>query len=326
MGSRVPKNILFYLFFTVYMIISLNSCSWKENSLQQQTVIKVESQKMNSKQFADELAHRLTKYDALTAKDPKVVKRTKDSIANDFTLSAILQNWALKNNIQISKDRLDSEIKKIRTAFPDDFSFREELSKQGLSVNQWQKTIETHLLERAVLEKLQKEIADPSEEDIKKYYDSNKLKYKQQDRVYLQQIVLSEKADAVKILQSLKSGKSFESLAKQFSITPESRAGGVIGWIERGTLEVFDRAFSLPLGAPSEIIQSPYGFHILLVLKKSPPGLSPLSSVHDSIKRELKSQVEQSHFKKWLEQQVRSAHVFKNQQLIDKMVVETRKD
>lgn len=326
MGSRVPKNILFYLFFTVYMIISLNSCSWKEHSLQQQTVIKVESQEMNSKQFADELAHRLTKYDALTAKDPKVVKRTKDSIANDFTLSAILQNWALKNNIQISKDRLDSEIKKIRTAFPDDFSFREELSKQGLSVNQWQKTIETHLLERAVLEKLQKEIADPSEEDIKKYYDSNKLKYKQQDRVYLQQIVLSEKADAVKILQSLKSGKSFESLAKQFSITPESRAGGVIGWIERGTLEVFDRAFSLPLGAPSEIIQSPYGFHILLVLKKSPPGLSPLSSVHDSIKRELKSQVEQSHFKKWLEQQVRSAHVFKNQQLIDKMVVETRKD
>lgn len=281
---------------------------------------------MSSKQFADELARRLSKYDALTAKDPKVVTQTKVTIANDFIMSSILQSWASKNGITISKEQLESEIKSVRSGFPDDFSFREELSKQGLSVNQWQKTLEVRLIEKAVLEKIQHDIPEPSEESIKKHYEESRLKYKHQEKIYLQQIVLSEKSDAIKIQSALKSGKTFDSLAKQFSITPESNQNGIVGWIEKGTLEVFDKAFSLNIGTPSEIIQSPYGFHIMLVLKKTPAGIPPLNSIHNQIKRELKSQAEQSHFKNWLEKQVRSTHVFKDQQIIDKMAVETRKE
>lgn len=318
------KLLLIFIFWG--SLCFLGSCTWNQTAIQQQTILKIESHEMTSKQFADELARRLSKYDALTAKDPKVVSQTKETITNDFIMSAILQLWAAKNNVSITKEHLEAEIKNVRTGFPDDFSFREELSKQGLSINQWQKTVEIHLIEKSVMENLQKEVPEPSEESIKKYYENNRSKYKQQDKIYLQQIVLAEKSDAVKIQAALKSGKSFEFLAKQFSVTPEAKQGGLVGWIEKGTLEVFDKAFSFPIGTPSEIIQSPYGFHIMLVLKKMSAGISPLNTVHDSIKRELKAQAEQSHFKSWLEQQVRSSHVFKDQQLIDKMAVETRKE
>lgn len=306
--------------------ISLGSCTWREAALQQQVVVKVDSQEMNSKQFADELAHRLSKYDALTAKDPRNVRRVKDSIINDFVMSSILRIWAQRQNIQISKDLVDAETKKVRGGFPDDFAFREELSRQGLSINQWQQSVESRLLEKAAFERLQKQVPDPTEEDIKNSYEANKQKYKQQERIYLQQIVLSENSDADQIQAALKQKKSFEGLAKQFSVTPEGKNGGVVGWIEKGTLEVFDRAFLLPIGRPSETIQSPYGFHIMIVLKKAPAGIAPLPTVHDAIKRELKAKKDQAYFSSWLDQQIRSLHVFKDQQFIDKMAVETRKE
>lgn len=306
--------------------LAISSCTWYESSIQHKVVVKVDSQEMTSKQFADELAHRLSKYDALTAKDPKTVARTKESILNDFIMTSVLQDWAKKNNLQISKESLEAEIKSIRSGFPDEFSFREELSRQGLSIHQWQKTVENRLIEKSVFESLQKEVPPPNEESIKKYYETNKQKYKSLEKIFLQQIVLSEKSDADKIATSLRNGKSFESLAKQFSIAPEAKSGGVLGWIERGTLEVFDKAFTLAIGAPSEVIQSPYGFHILLVQKKAPGGIAPLTMVRDSIKRELASQNDQVHFTTWLSQQVRSLHVFKDQKLIDTMSVETRKE
>jgi len=309
------------------MLSTLISCSWNEPSVSNKIVLRVDSQEMSSKQFADELAHRLSKYDALTAKDSKMVTHTKEAIVNDFVMSSVLESWAKKNNLQVSKEALDAEIKSIRSGFPDDFSFREELSRQGLSVNQWQKTVESRLLEKAAFEHLQKlKVTEPTEDSIKKFYEANKKKYKSQDKIYLQQIVLADKADADKMMAAIKAGKSIESLAKQFSIAPEGKNGGVVGWIERGTLEVFDKAFSLPIGVPSDIIQSPYGFHILIVQKKLPAGVAPLSAVHDSIKRELASQNDQIHFKTWLSEQVRSLHVFKDQQLIDTMSVETRKE
>lgn len=99
-----------------------------------------------------------------------------------------------------------------------------------------------------------------------------------------------------------------------------------MGWVERGTLDVFDKAFTLAIGTPSEVIQSPYGFHIMLVQKKASGGITPLTMVRDSIKRELASQNDQVHFTTWLSQQVRSLHVFKDQKLIDTMSVETRKE
>lgn len=301
-------------------------CNWREKSVQRQLVVKVESNELNSKQFADELALKLSKYDALNAKDPKNVNRVKESIINDFLMSSILKLWAQKNNLKVSKDVLEEEIRLVRNGFPDDLTFREELSKQGISVSQWQQQVEERLLERLALQRIQSQVPEPTSEEISKFYESNKIRFMEAEKVYLQQIVLTEQGDADQIQAALKQKKSFESLAKQFSIAPEAKDGGLVGWIERGTLEVFDKAFELPIGQPSLTIQSPYGFHILLVLKKTNAGPIPLPQVTEVIKRELKAKKEQTYFSSWLDQQVRSLHVYKDQQLINKMAVETRKE
>jgi peptidyl-prolyl cis-trans isomerase C len=308
------------------LLTGVAGCTWNNSSNQKQVVAKVESIELNSKQFAEELAHRLSKYDALTAKDPQNVTRVKDSIISDFMMSAILTIWAQKSQIQVNRDTLDKELASIRDGFPDDLTFREELSKQRLSLSEWKQQVEKRLLEKTALEKIQQRVADPTDQEIVRYFEIHKKKYDQPEKIYLQQIVLSTRGDADQIQSALKKKQTFESLAKEFSVTPEGKNGGIVGWVERGTLEIFDKAFELPMGRPSETIQSPYGFHIMLVLKRTPASPATLENARASIKRELKAQGEQTFFTSWLEQQIRSVHVFKDQILIEKMAVETRKE
>lgn len=320
-------SMRFHLLSTVVtLIVALASCQWNKVNLQEEPIIQVDTIKISTKEFADRLAHQLSKYDALTAKDPKIVRQIKKTLVDDFILSAVLQTWAQKQNLSINKIDLDAELKRVRSGFPDDFAFREELTKQGLSVGQWQKNVERQLLEKMVFDQLEREVKDPTEDEIVDYYNKNRSHYKLGERIYLQQIVLANNADANRIKAALKGTKNFGELAKSFSITPESQNEGIVGWIEKGTLEIFDQAFALPLGKISDIIQSPYGYHIMMVTKKESAGGGSLTSSRPDIKRIIRSQKSQKKFSQWLEDQLRSAHVFKDQGTIDKMSIETRKD
>lgn len=304
----------------------LSGCHWNNSGIEAKTLVRVNSHELSVKQFSDDLVQRLSKYDALTAKEPKTIERVKSAVISDFTMNSILRDWAFKNNLSVTKEDIEAETQKIRSGFPDDFAFREELSKQGLSINQWQLNIQNRLIEKEALTQLQSKVPEPTEAEILRFYDSNKTRYRENEKILLQQIVLAENSDADRIQAALKEKKSFEALAKQFSITPESKKGGLVGWVEKGTLEVFDKAFTLPQGKISETIQSPYGFHIMLVQKRAPGGVTPLTSVRGAIKRELKAKREQAFFSTWLEQQVRSANVFKDQKTIDQLGVDTRQD
>lgn len=52
-------------------------------------------------------------------------------------------------------------------------------------------------------------------------------------------------------------------LAIKFSITPEGKQGGDLGWVEKGVMEGFDSAFSMKkVGQRSAVVKSPYGYQI----------------------------------------------------------------
>lgn len=73
------------------------------------------------------------------------------------------------------------------------------------------------------------------------------------------------------IREQLVAGGDFAVLAKQYSQDPGSAAtGGDLGWFKRGVMvkEFEDAAFALEPGVLSEIIETQYGYHILLVTEK----------------------------------------------------------
>lgn len=97
-----------------------------------------------------------------------------------------------------------------------------------------------------------------------------------------------------------------------------------MGWIEKGSVDFFDSTFTLPLGVASSIIKSPFGFHIIRIEKKLPAGTKSLDEVRTLLLQDLLAKKEQAAFVSWLDGQIRSSHIFKDYDLINSVIVDTK--
>jgi len=81
-------------------------------------------------------------------------------------------------------------------------------------------------------------------------------------------ILLDSRAEAEVVLKNLEEGEDFATLAEELSKDPGSaELGGDLGWFARGQMvpEFEEVAFSLEPGEFSAVVETPFGFHIILV-------------------------------------------------------------
>lgn len=284
-------------------------------------VEQVNDHTLTTKQFANQLARRLRNFDALAAKDPNNIHRIKEEILRDFLVKSLTLDWARSQNIVISETMLDTAVNELRANYPDDLSFRRSLAQENISFSDWRGELRYTLIEKEVFKKINEKIKAPSEEEIKRYYESQKDRFKKKERIYIRQIVVDGDAKADAIKTDLKIG-NFEELAKKYSITPEGKVGGVVGWIEKGTVDYFDPLFTA--GAGLQTVKSPFGVHLIKVEKKVPAMTLSLEEVKSQIVRDLKAQREQAEYVAWLDAQLRSSKVLKDYELINSIKVDTR--
>lgn len=299
------------------------SCDLGMSRVASHPVVKVNEHSLSAKDFADRLARRLKNFDALSAKDPNNVKRAKEDVIRVFILQALTEDYAKANKIEVDDSELDQEVNQFRSSYPDDLSFRRVLADESLSMSDWKSELKQTLLSRKVYQSISGKSPQPSPDEIKRYYEENKERFRRKERVYLRQIILDDLSKAQSLRDELKK-KDFSDLAKKFSVAPEARNGGLVGWIEKGSVDVFDKAFNLPVGGLSQVLESTYGFHIFKVERKAGAGYSTLEEVKPVIVQALKGQKEQAEFADWLDKQIRSSRVLRDNELLSAISVETR--
>ena len=93
------------------------------------------------------------------------------------------------------------------------------------------------------------------------------------EQVHARHILLADEATAEQVLQQLKAGADFATLAAKYSLDVTTRqTGGDLGWFARGQLlqkSVEDAAFSLPVNQYSAPVKSDLGYHIIETLEKA---------------------------------------------------------
>lgn len=102
----------------------------------------------------------------------------------------------------------------------------------------------------------------------------------------------TERSEALKKIQSIKkelaSGREFEELARKHSQDPGSAArGGDLGPVVKGmTVPEFEKAaFALGVGETSDVVESPFGYHLIRVDEKRAPRKLLFDEVKDDLEQ-----------------------------------------
>lgn len=83
-------------------------------------------------------------------------------------------------------------------------------------------------------------------------------------------ILVKHESQAKDILQQLKKGAKFQTLAKKYSLCPSGKKGGDLGEFQKGAMvAAFDKAcFSGELITP-QLVKTKFGWHIVKVLYRT---------------------------------------------------------
>lgn len=145
-----------------------------------------------------------------------------------------------------------------------------------------------------------------SDADIKAFYDGHPDRYKQAEERRASHILIEadksgpaeklaqakQKAEAL-LAQVRKNPRDFARIAKENSQDKGSaEKGGDLDWFARGAMvkPFEDAVFRLKEGQISDIVQSDYGFHIIMLTGVRPEKVRPLADVRGDIESELKLQ------------------------------------
>ncbi len=146
-----------------------------------------------------------------------------------------------------------------------------------------------------------------SEADIKSYYDQNIRRFTIPEERRVSHILIdvpknasesdhkAARDKALSLLATLKENPSnFASLAKKHSNDPGSASkGGDLGFFSKGKMvkPFEDAAFALKKGELSDVVQSDFGYHILMLTDIKPAIQRPLSEIKPQVLGEIKNQL-----------------------------------
>lgn len=109
--------------------------------------------------------------------------------------------------------------------------------------------------------------------------------------------------EAKELLERLKKGEDFETLAKEKSIAPSSKDGGDLGFFKRGHMlpEFEDVAFNLKIGELSDVVKTDYGYHIIKVVARETLSPDQISAVKLNIKNLLSQKKMEKAYFAWVD-------------------------
>ena len=250
----------------------------------------------------------------------------KDRVINELIVKKLLDQEIEKRHIKVSKEDMDKQLKSIIDKVGSKEKFNQLLKDNGVTTAQFKKDLTDEVKIQKLVDTLS--VVSVSDKDALKFYNENKDKFKNPDKVRASHILVSanteelkakitasekgknmtddqlnaevqkqmtqQKEKAQKLLAQVKKDpKSFAKIAKDNSDdTQSAQMGGDLGYFGKEEMvEPFSKtAFSMKPNTISEVIQTPYGYHIILVTDRQKAGTEPFDKVKDDIKDFLTNQ------------------------------------
>ncbi len=228
------------------------------------------------------------------------LKDLKEAYLNQVVERKILVQEARRLGIKVSQAELNQAIMEIKKDYPGE-GFGEKLGLKGMTLEEWKVRMEEKLLAEKMIRSALHTPGEINEKEALQYYETHRSSFQLSQKVRARQIVVADGEEAIQILKRLKKGENFEKLAMEKSLGPEKVNGGDLGYFSGGERPVeFDHVFSMRVGAISEVIKSPYGYHIFKLEEKMESREIPFEEAKSGIVQELLKKKGEEEYQKWI--------------------------
>jgi foldase protein PrsA len=235
--------------------------------------------------------------DQLKAQCKQQYEQLRDQVLQLLISFQWLQGEAKAQGITVT----DADVKKSfdtqkKQSFPKDADYQKFLKDSGQSEADILLQVKADLLASKIRDKVVKGKDQVSDAQIQDFYNKNKSRFAQPERRDLEVVLTKSKAKAQAAMKELKSGKSFKTVAKKYSIDEASKAqGGKLPGQAKGTLEKqLDQAvFSAKKGKLVGPVKTQFGYYVFKVDKITPASQQSLEQAKATIKQTLQSQNQQ---------------------------------
>ncbi len=222
----------------------------------------------------------------------------------------ILLAEAKKEGLTVSKDTVEAFIEKnLYAPNGGKEAFLEQLKLQQVDIEFVRDDTRKNMLIMKYIEEiaLAGVNADVSDPEIRTYFEENKEQYSQETATVRHILFLTQgKGDLEKattkelaenVLDRARSGEDFILLVSDYSEDPGSNTnGGLYADFPRGRMvQAFeDASFTLPVGSISDLVETPYGYHIIKVEDRK--SGKKLEEVREQIEAILSEQKKEAAF------------------------------
>lgn len=250
----------------------------------------------------------------------------QNKVINDLIVKALLDQEAEKRKITVNQGEINSLINKIADKVGGKSKLEASLTLNNIDKGVFVNNLRSNIIIKKLIDSSAGN-TEVSENAVLDYYNKNKAKkFLTPDSIRAQHILISAspqelrtklkaenpkisdqeinkkiqadlnkaKAKAENILGLLKANPSkFSDLARTYSDDSNSAVkGGDLGYFSKDSMvpAFSDAAFSLSAGQISNIVQTPYGYHIIKLVDRRKAGIVPYVELKSELKRYLTEQ------------------------------------
>ena len=211
-------------------------------------------------------------------------------VLSSLAQSMLLEQYAKDNHIDVSDDEVNKKVDALKAQFGA-AQFEQLVKQRGMTTDD----VKNAIKDQIIVDKAVGANVKVSESDISKFFQKNHATLDKPAQIHARHILVPDMKTAQMVEQKLKGGAKFEDLAKQYSQDPGSKdKGGDLGNFRQGQMvPAFEKAAeSQPLNVVGAPVKSPFGYHIIEVLDRTPAVKATLAGSHDQIADQLRQQQE----------------------------------
>lgn len=239
----------------------------------------------------------------------------KKEILDEMIRDRLLLAQPEMQTMDVTQEELEMDLRQLESRFPGG-NIPPALRKKRLETLKIQNFIQKFSMEY-----------HPSPEEVEDYYRENRKEFDEPEQVRCRHLLTDSYTKTLKLRERIVAGEKFEALARQFSLSPDRKKGGDLGFFPKGTMpHEFDLAcFQLKVGELSPVMHSSFGFHLFQVLGQKEAKKPSLEEARPEIEKKLKLERGRQGFEKWLEAVKNQAQIEVRQEVLASIQPEIKK-